>query len=126
MNYLADTHVFLWWMADSAQLSPAVHDLVRTRSLEIAFSAVSCWEISIKAGLGKIRGLNPELLLPELAELGWAELPLHYRHIPKMHDLEDHHRDPFDRALIAQAITDNLTLITRDAKIARYPVPTFW
>ena len=126
MRYLVDTHVFLWWMTDSDTIPPEVRRIIAHRPTEIAFSPISAWEIAIKSAIGKVEGVPVEAIPDEVAALGWTELPFLLRHAGTVARLPFYHHDPFDRALIAQAITDDLTFITRDAIASRYPVTTLW
>jgi PIN domain nuclease of toxin-antitoxin system len=126
MRYLVDTHVFLWWMADPDRLSPAVLSLVRNDAGEIGFSSVSGWEIAIKGALGKVSGVPIDDIEAEVEALGWNEPRFSLRHAVAVAALPFHHRDPFDRALIAQAITENLTIVTSERIASQYAVKVFW
>jgi len=126
MRYLVDTHVFLWWMAEPDKLSPSVLSLIRNEAREIGFSSVSGWEIAIKSSLGKVKDVPLEEIGAEIEALGWSELRFSLRHAAAVAALPFHHHDPFDRALIAQAVTENLTFVTADRIASRYPVPVFW
>ena len=126
MRYLADTHVFLWWMADPDRLSPAVLSLVRSGAGEIAFSPVSGWEIATKRALGKVTGVPMDEIEKEIESLGWSELKFSLRHAAAVAALPFHHHDPFDRALIAQSIVEGLTFVSGDRSIPRYPVKVCW
>ncbi len=126
MKYLADTHVFLWWMADPEQLSKAVTETLFRQPGEVAFSAVSGWEIAVKSSIGKLGGVPIDRLEEELSAQGWRGLSFTLRYLPTLASLPFHHHDPFDRALVAQAIDEDLTILTRDSKIARYDVRTRW
>ena len=126
MKYLIDTHVFLWWMVTPERLSPAAREVIETESTELAFSTVSGWEIAIKSSLGKLKGVPLADLPAEIAGFGWTELPLVLHHLPTLAELPFHHRDPFDRALIAQAMAEKLIFITRDERAKLYDLPTLW
>lgn len=126
MRYLVDTHVFLWWMTDPDRLSPAVLSLVQSDAGEIGFSSVSGWEIAIKGALGKVTGIPIDDIEAEIEALGWSELSFSLRHAAAVAALPFHHHDPFDRALIAQTIAENLTFVTSDRIASRYPVKVFW
>ncbi|MGW9439900.1 type II toxin-antitoxin system VapC family toxin [Streptomyces sp. NPDC055607] len=120
MKLLVDTHVVIWWLLDSPQLSGDVKDLLDTE--EHAYvSAVTPWELSVKQALGKLDGPAE---LPELArDCQLRPLPVTAEHGIRAGRLPPHHRDPFDRILIAQAQAEGLTLVTRDKHIPRYDVP---
>lgn len=126
MTYLVDTHVFLWWMCEPEKLSKPVFDMIEAKKGDIVFSSVSGWEIAIKSSLGKIDGVPIDSIETEVRELGWVELPFSMRYVPTIYQLKCHHHDPFDRALIAQAMVEDLTIISRDAAVSRYPVRVYW
>lgn len=120
MNCLLDTHVFLWALAAPDELSPAARQAIQNPDNTVYVSAVTAVEISIKAALGKLDA--PPELQEEIRRRGFSELPLSYSHGEALRRLADHHADPFDRMLIAQAIVENLVVITRDDKFQSYPI----
>ncbi|MFN3761830.1 MAG: type II toxin-antitoxin system VapC family toxin [Anaerolineae bacterium] len=128
MKLLLDTHAFIWWDSDPARLPPQVLALCRDRQNVLLLSVVSVWEMQIKIQLGKLR-----LTLP-LAEIIEAQrqmnnveiLPIALEHVLALENLPAHHKDPFDRLLIAQAIVEEATLVSADPNIARYDVPVVW
>lgn len=124
MNYLLDTHAFLWMLGSPSLLSDKVQSVLRNPDRAVYVSAVSAVEIAIKSSLGKIT--TPESLWPELHSRGLLELPLRYVHGERMRSLPYHHSDPFDRMLIAQAEVENLTIITQDRKFSSYSVKILW
>ncbi|MFC0862699.1 type II toxin-antitoxin system VapC family toxin [Sphaerimonospora cavernae] len=119
MRLLLDTHVILWWLADSPELSGEVKDLLDTEPA-VYVSAVSPWEIAIKQSIGKLPG--PEDLAERVRDSQFSGLPITASHGVRAGRLPQHHRDPFDRLLIAQAQTEGLTLVTRDKWIPHYDV----
>ncbi|GGU13940.1 MULTISPECIES: type II toxin-antitoxin system VapC family toxin [Streptomyces] len=120
MKLLVDTHVVVWWLLDSPQLSDETKDLLDTEALAYV-SAVTPWELAVKQALGKLEG-PPDL--PERArDCQLKALPVTGLHGIRAGQLPPHHRDPFDRILIAQAQTEGLTLVTRDKHIPLYDVP---
>ncbi|MFI8104137.1 type II toxin-antitoxin system VapC family toxin [Streptomyces sp. NPDC086023] len=119
MKLLADTHVVLWWLLDSPQLSDEIKELLDTESLAY-ISAVTPWELAVKQALGKLEG--PEDLPERARDCQLRPLPITGQHGIRAAQLPFHHRDPFDRILIAQAQTEGLTLVTRDKHIPRYDV----
>lgn len=124
MNYLLDTHVFLWAIGDTTRLDKKVLTEIQTTRNAVFVSAVSSVEIAIKSGLGKLE--VPDDLEDEIGLRGFSHLPLKYRHGVALRTLPPHHQDPFDRMLIAQAIEEKLTLITHDRKFKDYPVKILW
>ena len=128
MRYLLDTHVFNWLDSEPHKLSPKVASLCTDRANQIVVSLVSIWEIQIKFQLGKLELNRPLItLVQEQQQINQIELlPISLEHILALDNLPYHHRDPFDRLLIAQAISEGLTLITHDALVVQYPVKTEW
>ena len=117
---LLDTHVLLWWLTDGPELSDDLKNQIDTE-LEVFVSAATIWEISIKASAGKLS--IPSEFPEVMRDSGIGELPIRYHHAYAAGRLPLLHRDPFDRMLIAQALTDRLTLVTRDAAIHQYDLP---
>ncbi len=120
MNYLLDTHVFLWALGNPKALSLEARQLIQDPSYSVFVSAVSSVEIAIKQALGKLEA--PAGLEKEIEQRGFQELPLTYGHGSRLVELPSYHQDPFDRMLLAQALHEGLILITRDKKMKRYPV----
>jgi len=128
VRVLLDTHTFLWWIADSPQLSDVARDAIADERTQPIFSVVSGWEIAIKAGVGKLEiPDSPEKFLSEQLSRNDVEiLPIYLRHALRVYDLPDHHKDPFDRLLVAQAVLEKLPILSADPEISRYPVETVW
>jgi len=128
VRYLLDTHAFLWWIADDRRLSSPARAVIEDPDNEIHVSAVSAWEIAIKAGLGRITFQeDPARLIPaQLAANGFVDVPIESRHALGVLQLPLLHRDPFDRLLVAQALAENLPILTADPLVSQYPVPTIW
>jgi len=124
MNYLIDTHVFLWMLGEPKRLKPSVISIIENPDHVVYVSAISAVEIAIKRTLGKL--VAPDHLAAEIPKRGLLELPLKYAHGEQMQKLELHHQDPFDRMLIAQAIHEKLILITHDRKLEPYDVKILW
>ena len=118
MRLLLDTQVFVWSVQDSDRLSSQARDLIE-EATEVFISAATIWEIAIKAGLGKIKA-DPQALAQAIGASGFKELLVSARHAAAVERLPDHHRDPFDRLLVAQALTEPLRLLTTDRKLADY------
>ncbi|AYF25968.1 PIN domain nuclease [Micromonospora tulbaghiae] len=119
MTLLLDTHVALWAITGDATLGVEFLDRLR-HDPDVLLSPVSLWEITIKQLAGKLSG--PPDLAERVRDMGFRELPVTHDHAITAGRLPPHHRDPFDRMLVAQAITENLTLATRDASIPLYEV----
>ena len=120
---LLDTHVFIWWRENSPRLGDDARGRIRSASV-VFVSVSSAWEAAIKTGLGKLR-------LPESFEAGvvasrFDKLPIAFSHAEAVATLPRHHNDPFDRMLIAQAITERLTLVTHDRRFAPYGIDVVW
>jgi PIN domain nuclease of toxin-antitoxin system len=121
---LLDTHVFLWASSAPERLLPAARDAIADPKNEVFVSAAVVWEIVIKHALGKLRlPASPVTYIPTLiAQLGFHHLPIKYEHALMIAVLPKHHRDPFDRMMIAQARFEGMTLISTDRNVARYAV----
>jgi len=124
VNYLLDTHAFLWMLAAPERLNAKARDVIQNPDRTVYVSAVTAVEIAIKTAIGKLE--SPESLWKELHARGLQELPLRYTHGERLRTLPPHHSDPFDRMLIAQAAEENLTIITHDEKFARYETRILW
>ena len=118
MNLLLDTHVLIWWDEGRRLAAEARRAIANADSVYV--SAASAWEVAIKTGLGRLRPIRT--VEQAVDESGFLELPVTFRHVERVGKLPPHHRDPFDRLLIAQADVEELTLVTRDAVFARYGV----
>jgi PIN domain nuclease of toxin-antitoxin system len=128
MDYLLDTCAFLWLASDSGRLSARVRQLLSTPGASLFLSAVSAWEIAVKYGQGRLKlPQPPKLFVPDQRARHFiAELPLTEAAALLVANLPRHHKDPFDRILVCQALAHNLTIVTDDADVRRYPVPTLW
>ena len=124
MNLLLDTHVLLWWLADDSSLQSAARDAIRDESNIVHVSAATAWEISIKKALGKLDA--PDDLANALEVNNFRSLEITVAHATKAGALPRHHDDPFDRLRIAQAQTEQLTLVTHDAKFRAYEISVIW
>jgi PIN domain nuclease of toxin-antitoxin system len=118
MRLLLDTHIFLWAVAGSPLLKPAVRRLIEDAD-EVYVSAASLWEVAIKARLGKIEA-DAQELAAAIDASGFLELPVSAAHAVGVARLDLHHNDPFDRLLVAQALAEPLKLLTTDAVLAKY------
>jgi len=118
MRLLLDTQVFVWITQDSPRLTKAAKALILDAS-EVYVSAASIWEIAIKARLGKIDA-DPQQMAQAIAASGFSELPITVQHAAGVELLPDHHKDPFDRLLLAQALAEPLRLVSADGQLAKY------
>ena len=128
MRLLLDTCTFLWLAADDPRLTPAVRTSCRNPGNEVYLSALSAWEIAIKHRLGRLPLPEPPARYV-VSRRNWLRIePLAFDEACAAHDalLPSHHRDPFDRGLVSQAILNGMTIVTPDAAIALYPAPILW
>jgi len=122
VRLLLDTHVLVWCLSGDRKLPPATADLIRNPETEVYFSAASIWEVAIKSALGKMRA-DASAMLKNLVDEGFRELPVMARHTVATVTLPMHHRDPFDRLLVAQSRLESLRLLTDDRIMALYGEP---
>lgn len=122
MKFLLDTQLLLWAAGQPERLSTKAKKLLNSPRNELIFSAASLWEIAIKSTLGREDfRVEPRLLRRGLVDNGYAELPITSQHAVSIDGLPPLHKDPFDRLLLAQALTEGITLLTTDEQLARYP-----
>lgn len=128
MRLLLDTHAFLWWISNDPRLSPAAFAAIANPRNDCFISLASCWELAIKASLGKISLTKPvERFIPaELAANDFQLLSIEFKHVAKVEALQFHHRDPFDRLLAAQALTEKISLVSADEVFDAYGVKRLW
>ena len=119
---LLDTHALIWWLSDVSELADSARAEIADPRNDIFVSAITGWEIAVKRAKGRITA--PRNLAALVEERGFIHLPLTFHHAERAGDLPMHHRDPFDRFLIAQAQAEGLVLVTRDARIPLYGVRT--
>lgn len=121
MRYLIDTHVFLWFVSNAKELSQTTKTLIEDGQNEIHISIASLWEISIKTALGKltING-NYESVIDDVNDNSIQILPVNFTHTVEQNRLPFHHRDPFDRIIISQAIVENMSFISADTIFDEY------
>ncbi len=125
MKLLLDTHVLLWWLADDDQLSPRARHAIADTANPVFISAVSGWEISIKRKLGRL-DLEFEALEAAIKANGFFALPVSFQHGLAAGELPEHHRDPFDRMLVAQAQAEDMRLVSCDKALQGYDVKLLW
>ena len=128
VTLLLDTHTLLWFVEDEAALSDRARAAIEDLDNTPTYSIVSVWEMAIKISVGKLAVSRP--LYPEFAHLlqerGFEQLQISYRHASEVARLPWHHRDPFDRLLIAQASVENLPIVSIDTAFDHYPVTRLW
>lgn len=118
MRLLLDTHILLWALNDDSKLSGKARKLIENAA-EIYVSAATFWEMAIKVSLGKL-AVDLDKILEYCLESGFVELPISLEHAIAVRDLEHHHKDPFDRLIIATAMTEPMKLLTADPEVAQY------
>lgn len=128
MRLLLDTHTLLWWLTDDPRLSAPARKSIANPRHDCYVSIASCWELAIKASLGKIRLAKPvERFIPsELAANDFQLLSIEFRHVARVESMEFHHRDPFDRMLVAQALAEKMPLVSADEMFDAYGVKRVW
>jgi len=128
MKVLLDTHTFLWWIANDPQLSSRARQIMAEPDTEPFLSAASGWEMAIKSRLGKLKlpADLPGFVADQLRINAIQVLPIHLAHALHVYTLPDHHRDPFDRILVAQSQLEKLPILTSDPLITQYAVTTIW
>jgi PIN domain nuclease of toxin-antitoxin system len=128
MNYLLDTHVFLWFASGDMKLSPAAKEIIENGKNNIYLSSASVWELSIKIIIGKLKlkkDLN-KFIAENIAGYGYIPIPVTIPHTLAVAKLPEIHKDPFDRMLVAQASVEKMKIITSDDYICKYNVKTVW
>ncbi|MFD2573351.1 type II toxin-antitoxin system VapC family toxin [Spirosoma soli] len=127
MQYLLDTHTLLWLLNDESVLPKATLSLLKDPASRLQVSVASIWEIAIKRGLGKLDINQPtQVLVNELPKLSIELLPITPDHVLRVETLPFHHRDPFDRIIIAQALVESYIIVSKDTNFPLYPVEILW
>jgi PIN domain nuclease of toxin-antitoxin system len=127
MNFLLDTHTFIWFINGDKSLSDKVIDKIKDVENQCFFSIASIWEIAVKMKLNKLQlksGFNK--ITSFCVENEIEIIPITFEHIQELNQLDFHHRDPFDRLIIAQGIAEKLTVLTKDENFKLYPVKCLW
>ncbi|MEZ4744789.1 MAG: type II toxin-antitoxin system VapC family toxin [Calditrichia bacterium] len=127
MNFLLDTHAFIWFINGDKQLPRSVIKMIENIENRCFISIASLWEISIKTSLGKLSLKSDfsdirEILVHNQFEM----LPIAFEHLQLLNKLTFHHRDPFDRIIIAQGMSENLNIITKDENFSKYTSLVYW
>ena len=125
---LLDTHTFLWWVDDAPELTAAARRVIADVNHECYLSVASCWEMAIKSSLGKLRLARPveRFVSEQITANSFTLLNVELHHTAKVEKLPFYHRDPFDRLLIAQAMTEKLTIVSADSVFSDYGVKVLW
>jgi PIN domain nuclease of toxin-antitoxin system len=128
MRLLLDTHALIWWLLDAERLPRKVHEAIEDKDNEVFVSPVNAYEMALKFRLGKLDFVGPVLTdyLAWLERMGLRDLPITTAHALRAGGLEIDHRDPFDRLLIAQALTEQLTLVSNEELFDRAAVSRLW
>ena len=128
MRLLLDTHSFLWFISEDPKLSPRARQLIEDPANDVLLSMASVWEMAIKAGLGKLQFSQPfEVLVPAQIALNAVELlPITLDHLIGVSRLPFHHRDPFDRLIVAQALTEKIAVVGTDSHFDLYGIERYW
>jgi PIN domain nuclease of toxin-antitoxin system len=128
VNLLLDTHAFLWFIGGSDRLSDSARDLIEIEASDRYLSVASLWEMAITVSIGKLEVPLPFTRLVRQHVTGNAidVLPIEPEHLDKQRNMPFHHRDPFDRLIIAQAISEEMTVVGRDDAFQEYPVDLVW
>jgi PIN domain nuclease of toxin-antitoxin system len=128
VRLLLDTHAWLWWNQDDPALSRPARRAIANPTNECWLSMASAWEMTLKVANGKlaIEGELEHFLPAQIAQNGFAFLPIDVRHVARTVKLPFHHRDPFDRLIIAQALVEGLAVVSADSVFAKYGVRRVW
>jgi PIN domain nuclease of toxin-antitoxin system len=128
VKLLLDTHAFLWWVEGAPAVGRRARAELANPDNDVFLSIASCWELAIKLSLGKLRLTQSlERFIPEqLSRNGFVLLGLEFRHVARVADLPFHHRDPFDRVLVAQALLDGFAIVSADRVFRKYGVTVVW
>lgn len=128
MKIMFDTHTFIWWACEPEKLSTNVIDSCENQDNDLILSVVSVWEMQIKLQLGKLKLNIPlkSLIVSQRQINNLQVLPITLEHVLTLDLLPNHHKDPFDRLLIAQASVENAHIATRDNAFSYYPVKSIW
>jgi PIN domain nuclease of toxin-antitoxin system len=128
MKLLLDSHAFIWWDEEPSRLSAAARSACLNFENSLVLSVASVWEMQLKLMLGKLRLRKPlrELIDDQIRENGLEMLPVNLEHVLALESLPPHHKDPFDRLLVSQAITEKWHLVSHDPEVAKYPVKRIW
>lgn len=124
MRLLLDSHAFIWWSTDSTTLGNSARGRIADPETEMVLSIAALWELTIKCSSGKL--VLPDPLEDMVTGQGLSVLPLEFAHLRRLETLPRHHRDPFDRVMIAQALAEGIPIATRDRVFSAYGVQVVW
>ncbi len=128
MKLLLDSHSFVWWRDEPRRLSTTAFNEISNPSNDVFLSVITVWELQIKISLGKfkVKGNLKNAVKDERQNNGFQILPVELAHALQLKNLPPHHKDPFDRLLISQAVVEGMTLITSEAEFSKYQVNLLW
>lgn len=128
MKYLLDTHAFLWFIAGDERLSTNARALIENDNNQLFLSLASIWEMAIKKSLGRLILPEPfaDFIIEQISVNGFHLLGITFSHVSKIGTLPFHHRDPFDRLIVCQSITENLPVISKDQFFSSYDISCHW
>ena len=129
MKALLDTHAFIWWISQDPRISERAREIIEDGANEVFFSAASGWEIAIKTRIGRLKLVTSDLkkfIIEQLAANNFHVLPVTLPHALGTYLLPEHHKDPFDRLLVAQADLENLTLLSADQRLSDCGIRLVW
>ena len=128
MRILLDTHAMLWWLADDPRLSRPAREIIADGKNRLLWSMASSWEIAVKVGVGKLEIDRPltRLFADLVSEQGVELVSVNHDHCVRLGELPLHHRDPFDRMLVVQALEADVPLLSADSKLEPYDVEVIW
>jgi PIN domain nuclease of toxin-antitoxin system len=127
VKLLLDTHALIWFQAGDRRLSKAARQAIEADDAELLISAATVWEMAIKASLGRLQLSGPvDAYVAEKVGQGYRMLAISWTHAARVEALPWHHRDPFDRLLVAQALTERCPVITRERAFRKYGVEVVW
>jgi len=127
MDYLLDTHTFMWFVNGHDELSSLARKTIERKGTNNFVSIASLWEIAIKISIGKLKLKTPFAAIPQqIIDNGFQVLPIKFEDTFKLSTLPFHHRDPFDRMIIAQSMTNQLTMISKDKQFGHYGIAVIW
>ncbi len=127
-RYLLDTHTFIWWVEDSPKLSPTANKIISNLENECSLSLASAWEMAIKISIGKLKLATSlkRFITGNIAANDFKIVPIDFSHIHRIASLPFHHRDPFDRLLIVQAMAEKMPIISADTILGAYDIERVW